>query len=185
MKSFLNINLFAGPGTGKSTVSAGLFYQMKVNGKSVELVQEYAKDLVYDENYNKLGNQLHVLAEQSDRLKRLIGKVNYVVHDSPFIMGLAYLDTDKHTPKPELKKLALEMFNSYSNLNIFLIRDEGIGYQTEGRNQTFKEAKLKDKEIMSLLDELGISYHKILVTEANELVIDMIELTESKGDIDD
>ncbi len=39
--------MFGGPGTGKSTSAAGLFFKMKLAQMEVELVTEYAKDLVW------------------------------------------------------------------------------------------------------------------------------------------
>ncbi|TYO65512.1 hypothetical protein FXV83_16395 [Bradyrhizobium hipponense] len=59
----LVINLIGGPGSGKSTTAAGLFFLMKLAGLKAELVVEYAKELSYDENWSTLKNQLHVLAE--------------------------------------------------------------------------------------------------------------------------
>lgn len=47
MKAELVINIFGGPGVGKSTVAAGLFYRLKCLHYSVELVEEFAKYLVY------------------------------------------------------------------------------------------------------------------------------------------
>ena len=44
------INLWGGPGCGKSTTAAGLFSIMKMRGHKVELVTEYAKELTYDRN---------------------------------------------------------------------------------------------------------------------------------------
>ena len=44
------INLLGAPGAGKSTAAAGLFYRMKKEFLSVELVTEYAKDLIYPES---------------------------------------------------------------------------------------------------------------------------------------
>ena len=38
------INLYGGPCCGKSTVSAGLFYELKCLGVECELTGEYAKD---------------------------------------------------------------------------------------------------------------------------------------------
>lgn len=43
------INLFGGPGIGKSTLAAGLFEHMKIAGFNVELVNEYAKDMVWEQ----------------------------------------------------------------------------------------------------------------------------------------
>ena len=49
------INLFGGPGAGKSTTAAGLFYEMKVRDIKCELVTEYAKDMTYEKQreFNK------------------------------------------------------------------------------------------------------------------------------------
>lgn len=52
------INLFGGPGSGKSTLAAGLFERMKIQGLSVELVTEYAKDMVWERRGNILDDQL-------------------------------------------------------------------------------------------------------------------------------
>lgn len=60
----LVINLIGGPGAGKSTTAAGLFFLMKCAGLKVELVTEFAKELSYDENWADLKKQLYVLAEQ-------------------------------------------------------------------------------------------------------------------------
>ena len=41
------INLIGSPGTGKSTLASELFSKMKWQGYDVELVSEYAKELVW------------------------------------------------------------------------------------------------------------------------------------------
>ena len=45
------INIFGGPGTGKSVTAAKLFAELKIQNKNCELITEYAKELVYDESY--------------------------------------------------------------------------------------------------------------------------------------
>lgn len=47
------INLFAGPGSGKSTTCAGVFSKLKLAGVNCEMALEYAKD--------KCGNNLFTL----------------------------------------------------------------------------------------------------------------------------
>ena len=42
------INLIGSPGTGKSTLASELFSKMKWKGHDVELVSEYAKELIHD-----------------------------------------------------------------------------------------------------------------------------------------
>ena len=43
------VNLFAGPGSGKSTTASGLFHLLKLDNKKTELVTEYAKDAIYEQ----------------------------------------------------------------------------------------------------------------------------------------
>jgi hypothetical protein len=50
-------------------------------------------------------------------------KVDYIIHDSPFILGLIYIQDDKHIPKETFGKLIAEIYSSYDNLNIFLSRN--------------------------------------------------------------
>ena len=59
------INLFAGPGIGKSTTAAGVFWKMKTLGFKVELVTEFAKSLVYASDL-KLNDQLYVFAKHTN-----------------------------------------------------------------------------------------------------------------------
>ena len=54
----LVINLCGGPGTGKSTLSANLFAKLKMAGVDVELAPEYVKDLVWEESFKKIENQI-------------------------------------------------------------------------------------------------------------------------------
>lgn len=49
------ICLYGGPGAGKTTTSAGLFFKLKSMGHTCELNREYVKDWVW-ENANGVGN---------------------------------------------------------------------------------------------------------------------------------
>ena len=50
MKDTLVVNLFAGPGAGKSTGAAYIFSMLKMAGIDTEYVNEYAKDKVWEDN---------------------------------------------------------------------------------------------------------------------------------------
>lgn len=169
--SVTNIQIFGGPGTGKSTIASGLFYKMKMDGLIVESIQEYAKDLTYGEDFIKLSDQLYLLGEQHHRLRRVSNHVDFIVHDSPFIMGITYLQEDEHIPLDTLKKLTIEMYKSYDNFNVFLERDENNGYQEYGRTQTLNEAIEKDNQIKKLLDDNDIPY---MVVKSNHICVDVI-----------
>lgn len=52
---------------------------MKKRDIVTEYVPEYAKELVWDENYEALTNQEAIFEEQAHRINRLIGKVDVIV----------------------------------------------------------------------------------------------------------
>jgi len=171
----INISLFGGPGTGKSTTAAGLFYNMKTNDYKVEYIQEYAKELTFGKDYTKLSDQLLILGEQHHRMFRLKDQVDYLIHDSPFVMGLVYLQYDKYLPKNEYIELIVKMYKSYNNINIFLERNvEEHGYQEYGRNQSLDNAIIKDKEIKQVLIDHDIDF--VTIKMGNNILQDILNL---------
>lgn len=141
------INLWGAPCVGKSTTAAGLFNAMKMIGVRVELVTEYAKDLTYAKDYGSLENQLILLANQDQRLRRLEGQVDWAITDSPLPLGLAYI-----TPEYEdwLPGAILGAYDRYDNYDFLLRRSKP--YQTYGRNQTEAEALALDVTIKDLFE---------------------------------
>jgi hypothetical protein len=146
------INLFSGPGAGKSTTRAGLFHLMKSDGKNVEEALEYAKDVTWEGTQVLLSDQLWVLANQNRRLERCRNKVEAVISDSPLLLTLQYQDLNylPHT----FKSMVHELWNTYDNFNVFVNRSKK--YNPNGRNQTLEEAIEIDKRIKLMLD-----YHRI------------------------
>ena len=59
-KNTLVVNLFGGPGAGKSTLMAYLFYKLKILGVEVEMSPEFAKDLVWEERFNYFDEQIYI-----------------------------------------------------------------------------------------------------------------------------
>jgi replication-associated recombination protein RarA len=161
IEGLININLYGGPGTGKSTTAAGLFYKMKTNGFKVELVSEFAKELTFSDDMTRLKDQLLILAEQHHRMFRLQGKVEYVVHDSPINMGQVYLN-DATIPAKEFEIFNNALFNRYNNFNIFLQRNvEEHGYQEYGRSQDLQSAIELDNLIKEMLVQNNIEFHTV------------------------
>ena len=157
----ININIYSGPGVGKSTIASALFSKMKINNYKVELVHEYAKELTYKKNYISLNDQLYLYGTQHHRAFILTDTVDYAIHDSPALMGSVYLDRELPYAE-EFLKLMLAVNKSYNNINIFLERNlKAHSYQEYGRSQSLEEAILKDKEIMKMLDDNNIPYIKI------------------------
>ena len=152
------INLFGGPGIGKSSTAAGLFYLMKRAGINVELVTEVAKDKIWDGCEKLLENQLAVFAEQHHRLWRLHDMVDFVITDSPILFSILY--------KPEgypdcFDDLVHEMFNRFTNLNVLLTRDLSREFSKVGRLHDLEQSKNIDIKIKDLLESKKYSFSGI------------------------
>lgn len=116
------VNFFGGPGVGKSTISADLFCQLKKMDINTELVQEYVKELIWDDRTNIFNDQLYVTAKQNRRISRLKHKVDVIVTDSPIPLGGIYAEYAKNPLSHILTPLTNTIFNEYDNLNVFLTR---------------------------------------------------------------
>ena len=155
------INLIGSPGTGKSTVASELFAKMKWMGYDVELVSEYAKELVWEERNETMKNELYLFAKQHHRLFRLNGKVKYIITDRPLILSLFY--NQKYGDKSEIfNQIVLHEVNKFDNINIFLNRTKP--YISKGRNQTEEESNefaIEMKELINNSSTIDLSIDSV------------------------
>lgn len=149
------INLYGGPGAGKSTIRAATFAELKFQEKSVEEILEYAKDATWEKRGNKLFRaQEYIFGKQHFRLANVVDEVELVITDSPILMSLAYITPQ--WPMQSLKGVVQEAYEQYDNLDIFI--DRGRSYDPTGRSQTKEEAIELDNKILKLLDEKSSGY---------------------------
>ena len=149
------VNLFGGPGAGKSTTAAALFSKLKMADHNAELITEFAKDLTWEKRFNTLDNQLYVFAKQYHKFWRVKDGVDIVVTDSPLLFSLIY-GTDE---SKAFQTVVKERFNEFDNINIVLNRKKK--YNPKGRNQTEDEAKVIDQEIRQMLTQNGFEYYSV------------------------
>lgn len=147
----LVVNLFGGPGAGKTAAAWEIAKILKKGNVLTEYIPEYAKDLVWAERFDLLdgsfAHQLRILEEQNRRLKCVQGKVDVAVTDSPVILGLIY----QKYPSEDLKREAFKAYNSYFNFNLFIERPKNRQFEQAGRIHTEQESLEKDREIINLL----------------------------------
>ena len=163
------INLFAGPGSGKSTTCAGVFSKLKLAGVNCEMALEYAKDKVWENSLDVLDDQIYVFGKQLHRLNRLKGKVDVIITDSPILLSIIY----NKEASNYLDDLVIEQFHKFNNLNYYVVRDES--FNPKGRVQNHEESMEKDDQIKTLLNEHNISYttvykHNSVDTIVNEVL---------------
>lgn len=155
MKKSLVINLLGSPGSGKSTTAALLFGEMKKRGYSVDLVPEYAKELIWEGREATFEDEVYIFAKQNHRIFRLNGKVDFIVTDAPLLQKLYYM------PKEfDFSQFVLDVVNQYDNLTFFLERKE-FEYETNGRHQTAEESSEVSKIMKEKLLENQIDFEVI------------------------
>ena len=150
------VNLFAGPGAGKSVLAADLYSLAKKNQLKVELVHEVAKDFVWEKWSHIFGEQDFIFAHQHRLIRRLVyHDIDYCIVDSSILLALFY--------RPEwfpesFDKFVVDVFSSYDNFNVFVKRNPALPYQQWGRNETLEQAEAIDKRVQDYFDQRGIPY---------------------------
>lgn len=159
------INFFGGPGIGKSGIAAGVFYRMKEANLSVELVSEYAKELVFEERKKVLEqDQLYVFALQHRKLYRIFNCYDYIIIDSPVLLSYLYYDEEKSFySKDVFKNLVTDVFDKYPNYNFLLTRNGDHRFEQEGRVQTYEQSLHIDHKIKNFLDDHKYKYYTMPV----------------------
>jgi deoxyadenosine/deoxycytidine kinase len=161
------VNIYGGPGVGKSTVAASLFAHLNreyAGSKSVELVTEYAKALTWENRQTALMNQLYVTGKQFHNIHRVVNAgVDVVVTDSPMLLGCCY--AKKYCPHyPDSFQVMAKDFNDMLGpaLNIVIARKQD--YIGIGRNESCAEAIEMDGAIANMLYAYDYTFHLV---EAN------------------
>ena len=148
------INILGGSGLGKSTLAAGLFYEMKSQGMSVELVTEYVKQWAWKGHKVSPLDQPLIFGHQSNLEASLYGKVDYIITDSPLLISSVY---EKFYNGESIVEEAVHKFMRRAEAqgvvyhNFLLTRNKA--FDPRGRYETEEQAKQVDKLIESSLQD--------------------------------
>jgi hypothetical protein len=154
----LVVNLFAGPGAGKSTMAASVFADLKRRGVCAELVTEFAKDLTWEGNQRALECQPYVFGQQLWRMQRLRDRgVEVIVTDSPLLLSTVYMPDDWDYPRRHhWAEFVIAESNTWREANFVVTRKRT--FDARGRNQTEAEARMLDEIIVRTLELAGVDY---------------------------
>ncbi|USN14263.1 hypothetical protein PAPPERLAPAPP_00300 [Brevundimonas phage vB_BpoS-Papperlapapp] len=144
------LNFWSGPCGGKSTVKAGTFFHLKIGGYRAAQVEEYATERSVSQDWATLADQRRVTWKQASRLKRFLGHVDWILTDSPLLLGCVYGQGDY--AQPEFHQEVFDLFDSYENVNVWLDRPASA-YQTYGRHHNEAEALEVDQKLLALLGD--------------------------------
>lgn len=156
------INLFGGPGVGKSTFAAKLFAHLKKQGTNVELVQEVVKQWVYEGRQIQPWDCVPIFGQQFEAEQRLLQNgVKHIITDSPLFLQCIYAKLIHGCPAyPELTNITERFNRKWPAINFFICRPDA-SYGTHGRYETEEKARVMDARIESMLEEHSIEYHSI------------------------
>lgn len=157
----MRINLYAGPGAGKSTTAAWLFSELKTRRENIELVTEYVKGWAIGGRAVTGFDQVYLMGKQMQYEYRFIkGGVKNIVTDSPVLLSAAY--ARMYAGDLNIADSMEKIIDSYESLhpciNIYLKRSRTREYDSFGRYQDEREAQRIDGIVCSTLDRLNYKY---------------------------
>ena len=156
------INIYGGPGVGKSTLAARIYSDLRRGFFNVELVREIVKDYVYLGRPIKPWDYVHTFGQQfeAENLPLSAG-VKSIITDSPLFLQCIYAFENDSPAYEPLVDLCRKFDEEFPPFNILVVRSDATPYETIGRWQNKTEAIKVDKTIRDALDQHLIDYMPI------------------------
>ena len=170
-KQTLIINLIGGPCSGKSTIAAELFARLKKMGVHCELVPEYIKERIYEENKTMPINQIAIFGMEHYAISNKIGKVDVIVHDGSFINNTG----DIYNPEnnPEFDTLIISEYKKFNNLDFFIKRGN-IEFEEYGRIHNLRQSKELDRIIKDTYNKYELKFIEVEARDAVDKIIPIV-----------
>jgi hypothetical protein len=169
------INLYAGPGAGKSTTAASLYAALNRAGAhmgfKVALVTEFIKEeMVYSNQFPEGYDQVWIFGNQIHREDKALRHHDFIVTDSPLPLSVAYTSKHGQPAWQEMGAIAAKFEKDFPSLNIILDR-EGIQYETGTRYQDLTGAVEMDKIIHKVVsDTTQGDFHVFRTVDFDEIL---------------
>ncbi len=153
------INVIGGPGCDKSLVTAAIILYLKLRQKSVEVIPDYAKSLVWQRNFEVLKNQYFIAQRQFEMLELLDGQIQFLITECSLPQVLYYNENypDNICDIAKTRKQILEWYKQHNNINVFVERGDRK-YVHTGRFQDEEQAKAIDQGLRGVLTREGLRY---------------------------
>jgi hypothetical protein len=156
------INLYGGPGCGKSTSAAFLYYLLKDHGQNAELVREFVKNWAWIGRQMETYDQYYIMGKQIHYETQLYGKVDWIVTDSPVALGIVY--SRLYNPDNVAKGVFETASSLYRQAELdghkhhHVLLNRSKPYVQHGRYESEAKAKEIDAWTRSTLDALKFPY---------------------------
>lgn len=176
----LVINIFGGPGSGKTTLAARLFYALKTAGVEASQPEEHAKLAIWANQPWLLDEQVVLLGRTWETIHALSDKVDVIIVDSPILLCSVYA---RDREPAAFHSYVAHLHRRTDRLNLLLERDTRMGYSTNGRRETAHEALVVDQRIMDALDTHGERFIETGRSDTDvEALVDLVVAWKARRD---
>jgi len=153
------INIIGGPGCDKSLFSAAIILHLNLHHKTVETIPDFAKSLVWQQNFEVLKNQYFIAQRQFEMLNLLDGQVQFLINECSLPQLLYYNEhyADNVCDVNKTRLQILEWYRQHNNINILVERGDKK-YVHSGRFQDEDAAKAVDRGLRATLAREGLRY---------------------------
>jgi hypothetical protein len=154
------INIIGGPGSDKALFTSAIILYLHLHHKTVELIPDYAKSLVWRKDFEALRNQYQIAQQQFQMLELLDGQVQYLVTEASLPQILYYNEfyPDNICDVVKTRKQILDWYKQHNNINVMVERGSERKYIRTGRFQDEEQAKEVDRGMRALLRREGLAY---------------------------
>ncbi len=153
------INIIGGPGCDKSLVTSAIVLYLKLREKSVEVIPDFAKSLVWQQNFEVLRNQYFIAQRQYEMLNLLDGQIQFLVTECSLPQVLYYNEhyAENICDIAKTRKHILEWYKQHNNINVLVERGDRKYIHT-GRFQDEDQAKAIDHGLRGILAREGMRF---------------------------
>lgn len=167
------INFFGAPGSGKTTAAAEAFVHAKKKGYSAHLVLEYVTELILQGNLEAVKNQKMLFEEQQRRINIAYPKTDFIMVDSPLLLGIVYQRHWNKVSDTAFEKQVLDTHKLYNQTNV-LLKYNPKYYSQKGRVTSMQDSFAIEQLIKTVLQETQTPFVEINDMEELENCIDNI-----------
>ncbi|MBK1682163.1 MULTISPECIES: hypothetical protein [Rhodoferax] len=146
------INIIGGPGSDKSLFSAAIVLHLSLQGKTVETIPDFAKSLVWQQNFEVLKNQYFIAQRQFEMLNLIDGQVHFLITECSLPQVLFYNEnySENICDIAKTREQILQWYRQNDNVNVLVKRGDKK-YVRSGRFQDEEQAREVDQGLREIL----------------------------------
>jgi len=155
----LRLAILGSPGSGKSTLSAGLLYFCKLFLFKVDAVPEVAKWHYYKgTDFSKPEFEIQKFNEQKALEEIYPKELDILICEAPLTISAVYASFYLGDNHAVTKQLMAEVAREKSRYTHYIVSRKLVAFQQFGRNEDEKQAEALHFKTIEVLEKLGINY---------------------------